>query len=154
MIGKIYKRQGAVSIVILAITMLFLVMFILLIAILITYINTYVIVYNYKIDLYNLNRSAIISVNKLEGKYGIYNYDANVYLNKFKELLILTYNLDGDLKNGSRYIQEVDIIEYEIKNNEIYVYTSIKYIPIIFRLFFSNGCTFYVKNNISIKTYI
>lgn len=118
-------------------------------------------------DLYNLNRSAIVSVNKVEGKYGIYQYDRKKYMQQFKELLKKTYNLNDNLQNGDKFIEEIRIIEYEvynkgdvdtvtnkaIPNDMIHVLTSITYQPIVFRKIFANDCTFMVHNDISIEMY-
>lgn len=165
--GKKYSKSGEISVVIIALTVLFILVFLMVFGVCITYINMYSIVYNYKMDLYNLNKSAIMSVNKVEGKFGIYEYNKDRYEEKFLELLKIAYNLNEELKNGNRYIQEVKILEYNIyksgdvdsctnkKINEdtIHVVTSITYNPIIFKKLFPNNCTFTIHNDISIKIY-
>lgn len=155
------------SIVLIAIMVSFILVLLLLFAICIMYINVYSIVYNYKMDLYNLNRSAILSVNKVEGKFGIYEYDKSKYMQQLVTLLRKTYNLDENLCNGSRGIEKIKILEYDIyragqvdnitnkiiSNDVIHILTSIRYNPIIFKSLFPNDCTFKVHNDISIKMY-
>ena len=165
--GKLYRKSGTISIVIIALSGLFVIVLLVMFAVCIMYINMYSIVYNYKMDLYNLNRSAIISINKSEGKFGIYEYNKQEYQNLFLELLKKTYNLNDELKNGDRYIEKVEILEYEIytsgnidsvtgkriNSDIIHVVTSITYNPIIFKSLFPDNCTFVVHNDISIKRY-
>ena len=79
--GKLYRKSGTISIVIIALSGLFVIVLLVMFAVCIMYINMYSIVYNYKMDLYNLNRSAIISINKAEGKFGIYEYEKQKYQN-------------------------------------------------------------------------
>lgn len=165
--GKTHKKGGDISIFLIAITVTFVTIFVLLFSICVMYINMYSIVYNYKMDLYNLNRSAIVSVNKVEGKYGIYNYDKNVYFQQFKELLKKTYGLNDNLQNSDKFIEKIEILEYDIytkgsfdnvthkvvQEDIIHVLTTITYQPIIFKSIFENNCTFTIHNDISIKMY-
>ena len=165
--GRNIRRSGNISIIIIVIMVIFIFMLLILFSICIIYINVYSIVYNYKMDLYNLNRSAIISVNKVEGKLGVYEYDKNKYINQFILLLKKTYNLDNNLSDGSRNIDKIEILEYEIyhlgdvdnvtnkvlKNDVVHVLTKITYKPIIFKNLFPDNCTYIVHNDISIKTY-
>ncbi len=167
MCGSITNRRGGVSIFIISITTMLVIMIILLFAVCVLNINTYSIVYNYKIDLYNLNRNAIMSVNKVEGKYGIYKYDKEKYLYNFKKLLQKSYGLNDELKNGNRFIKEIKILEYDVlyksqidsvsnklvENDIVHVVTSIEYNPIIFKSLFPNNCVFTLHNDISIRMY-
>lgn len=165
--GNVCSKRGDISIIIISFTTIAITMLLLLFAVSIINVNTYCLVYNYKMDLYNLNRNAIITVNKVEGKYGIYEYNKEKYLNTFKELLQKTYGLNENLKNGNKGIKEIKILEYDIlytsqrdnitkknvKNDTIHVVTSIEYTPIIFNSIFPNNCIFTIHNDISIKMY-
>ena len=73
------------------------------------------ILYNIKLDMYSINKSAIISVNKgvTSRQRGI-SYDKSEYLAYFKEMIKKNYNLDDNLSNSNGLIQKVDIIDYEI----------------------------------------
>lgn len=160
-------KKGDISIYIVMITIIFIILIIIFFSAIILLINVYVIVYDYKLNLYNLNRSAIMSVNSIKGSYEIYEYDKNEYLETFRKLLIKQYNLNQDLQHGKKNILKIEIIEYEIyekgdidtitnkkiNNNTIHVVTNIRYKPIILYFLFENEINFKVHNDISIKEY-
>ena len=72
------------------------------------------ILYNVKLDMYSMNKAAIIAVNKgITSREG-FSYDKKTYLEQFQKLLVKNYNLDKDLKNDTGIIKSVKIIEYDI----------------------------------------
>lgn len=158
-------RRGDISIYIIMIVIISIIILVVFFGSIILLINVYIVVYDYKINLYNLNKNAVMSVNNIKGSYGIYEYDKAQYLQEFKKSLIKQYVVDEELKNGKKNILKIDILEYEIykkddidsitnksmKNNTIHVITNIKYKPIIFSFLFKEGITFKVHNDISIK---
>lgn len=86
--------------------------FLFIIMIFISEVNS--ILYNVKLDMYSINKSAIISVNKGVTSREKFSYDKKTYLEHFKNLLVKNYNLDKELKNETGIIKEVKIIEYDI----------------------------------------
>ncbi len=71
--------------------------------------------YNIKLDMYSINKSAIISVNKgATSRSRIIDYDKKEYLNYFKEMIKKNYNLDDNLSNLNGLVQKVDIVDYEV----------------------------------------
>lgn len=86
--------------------------FLFIIMIFISEVNS--ILYNVKLDMYSINKSAIISVNKGVTSREKFSYDKKTYLEYFKNLLVKNYNLDKELKNETGIIKEVKIIEYDI----------------------------------------
>ncbi|MBE5821668.1 MAG: hypothetical protein E7311_03645 [Clostridiales bacterium] len=160
-------KKGDVSIYIIMIVIVFMIILLLFFSATVLLINVYIVVYDYKLNLYNLNKNAIMSVNNLKGSYGIYEYDKNEYLSEFKKALIKQYQLNESLENGNKNISKIEILEYEIyekndidsitskeiNNNTIHVVTNIKYRPIIFSFLFKKGIIFKVHNDISIKEY-
>ena len=73
------------------------------------------ILYNIKLDMYSINKSAIISVNKgTTSRAKTISYDKNDYLVYFKEMIKKNYNLDDNLINLNGLVQRVDIVDYEI----------------------------------------
>ncbi len=166
-IKKLLDKKGDMSVYVITLTAIFIIFILIAFSICVLFVNIYSVVYDYKMDLYNLNKSAVISVNKVKGSYGIYEYDKNEYLEKFKEMLIKSYNLDINLKNGSKFIKQIEILEYEIykngqtdsitkkhiQNDTIHVVTNITFEPILFKFIFPNNCTFKLHNDISIKLY-
>ena len=87
------------------------------------------ILYNIKLDMYSINKSAIISVNKgITSRSKSISYNKNEYLNYFKEMVKENYNLDDNLSNTNGIVQKVEIIDYEIyKNGKKDKYTN-KYV--------------------------
>lgn len=159
------NKKGYLSVYILTITFTFILIFIILFSGLMFFTNIYSVVYNYKIDLYNLNMKAIITANKNLGSYGIYNYNKEEYIKLFKEDLKNTYNLNDNLENGNKFITKIEILEYEIYKNgakdsitnkkieydTIHMVSNINFNPIVFKFIFKDGCKFKVHNDIKIK---
>ena len=81
-------------------------------AIFMSHINT--ILYNLKIDMYSLNRSAIIAVNKYHTSIDAFSYDEKVYEEEFIKGLKANYDLNDNLENENKLISKIDVVEYEI----------------------------------------
>ncbi len=77
-----------------------------------SYINT--ILYNLKIDMYSLNRSAIIAVNKYHTSIDAFSYDKYVYKQEFVKGLKSNYDLNDNLENENKLISKIEIVEYAI----------------------------------------
>lgn len=112
---------------VLSIAMIFIaiviIIFTFIIAIFMNHINS--ILYNFKLDMYALNRSAIIAINKLEGSIDAFSYDEEVYREEFLKNLKSNYSLDDNLKNNDKLISGVEIIEYTIyEDNDKDSYTN------------------------------
>ena len=88
------------------------IIFVLIITIFISHINS--VLYNLKIEMYSLNRSAIIAVNKNKANIDNFAYDSQTYEKEFIKLLKSNYELDDDLKNENKLINKIKIIEYKI----------------------------------------
>lgn len=159
------NKKGYLSAYILIITIVFILIIIILFSSLMFFTNIYSVVYNYKIDLYNLNIKSIITINKNKGSYGDYIYNKEEYLKLFKDDLKKIYNLNDSLENGNKFITKIDIIEYEIykkgvkdsitgkeiNDDTIHVVSNITFNPIVFKFIFREGCKFKVHNDIKIK---
>lgn len=88
------------------------VIFVLIITIFVSHINS--VLYNFKIEMYSLNRSAIIAVNKNKANIDNFSYDKNTYEKEFIELLKNNYELDDELKNENKLISKIEIVEYKV----------------------------------------
>ncbi len=73
--------------------------------------------YNIKLDMYSLNKSAIIAVNKAQTSRGTFSYDKKAYKEQFENLLKKNYSLDDKLINETGIIKQVKIKEYDIYKN-------------------------------------
>lgn len=70
--------------------------------------------YNIKLDMYSINKSAIISVNKGITSRNHFSYDKEEYKEYLKDMLRKNYNLDEKLENKNGIVQRATILEYEI----------------------------------------
>ena len=70
--------------------------------------------YNIKLDMYSINKSAIISVNKGITSRDSFSYDEKEFKECFEKLIKINYNLDESLKNEEKIIESVKIKEYKI----------------------------------------
>lgn len=121
---KILKNQNGE---ILSIAMIFvaivIIIFVFIIAIFMNHINS--ILYNFKLDMYMLNRSAIISINKIEGSIDKFSYNKKSYEEEFLKLMKHNYELDENLENNNKLISKIEIVEYDIyEDNEKDSYTN------------------------------
>jgi hypothetical protein len=72
------------------------------------------IIYGVKTDMYTINKSAVIAVNKNKANIDNFTYDSKEYKKYFEEALRKNYNLNKDLENKNGLIKKVIINEYEI----------------------------------------
>lgn len=111
------KRENGeiltISILVIAIAIT---IFIFVLAIFMSHVNT--VLYNFKIDMYTLNKSAIISINKGTTSIDDFLYNKSVYKNEFIEGLKRNYDLDENLENKDKLISKVEIIEYDILGDQ------------------------------------
>ena len=76
--------------------------------------SLYPILYNLKIDMYSLNKSAVISVNKYKTSIDDFSYNSKVYKNEFINGLKANYDLNDELENKDKLINKIEVIEYTI----------------------------------------
>ena len=89
-----------------------LVIFLFIMLIFISEVNAYV--YNFKLDMYSINKSAIISVNKGITTRESFSFDKKTYQEYFEEMLRKNYKLNENLENSNGIIKSVKILEYDI----------------------------------------
>ena len=71
-------------------------------------------IYNLKLDMYSINKSAIISMNKPSTSRGGYSYSEKDFRLYLEDLLKRNYNLDDNLENPNGFVKKVEIKEYTI----------------------------------------
>lgn len=117
------KNKGNILIIGLVFIAIALVILTFIIAIFISQINS--VLYNIKLDMYSMNRSAIIAVNKNIANMDFFTYDKETYKKEFVNLLKDTYELDENFSNNSKLIRKVEVEEYEIySKNKIDKFTN------------------------------
>ena len=83
------KNSGMVVTISTVFIAISIVVFILIVTIFVSHINS--VLYNFKIEMYSLNRSAIISVNKNKANIDNFSYDSNTYKKEFISKAIKVY---------------------------------------------------------------
>ena len=152
---------------ILTITMIFMAIiisiFIFIIAIFMSNVNG--IIYGVKTDMYTINKSAIIAVNKNQANIDNFTYNKKEYEKYFKESLIKNYNLNKNLENRKGMVNKITIEEYRIykkgeKDNytketcddvTIHTVVSIKIKPIILKKQLEKIFTFEIHEDVNLN---
>ena len=155
-----YSKNGNVVLIAVVFIALILIIFILIGAIFMGTINS--IIHDVKLDMYSINKSAIIAVNKGVTSRGSFSYDIKSYKQNFEKVLKNNYNLDEKLTNKNGLIQDVEIIEYDIyeigkrdnyikkkqKDTSIHSVIKIKIKPIFMEEILEDVFTFYVHEDV------
>lgn len=124
------------------------------------------ILYNMKTEIYSINKSAIIAVNKTETSIGNFSFNKKAYKNYFEEVLKANYDLDDDFCNKEKLISTVKIIEYDIyekgskdsftdkkcENRVIHTVLEVKIKPIIMKEFFEKIFTFEIHEDVILNS--
>lgn len=70
--------------------------------------------HNIKLDMYSINKSAVISVNKGITSRNSFSYSKEAYKKSFVDLIKKNYSLNDNLKGSNGLVRSVDILQYEI----------------------------------------
>lgn len=112
MISIVKKENGNILTIGLIFVSIAMVIIMFVIAVFMSHINS--ILYNMKLDMYSMNKSAVIAVNKNKANIDYFSYDKATYQNEFVKLLKSNYDLDDNLRNESKLIYGIEVKEYEI----------------------------------------
>ena len=140
--------------------------FIFILSIFMSHINT--ILYNFKIDMYTLNRSAIISINKTTSSIDDFSYDLDAYKVAFTEGLMKNYELDEKLENKEKLINKIEIVDYKIYEDDkkdsytnkrcdgrtLHTVVKLKIKPIILDEFLEDIFTFTIHEDVALNSMI
>lgn len=121
--------------------------------------------HNIKLDMYSINKSAIVSVNKGITSREQFNYDKKDLQKHFEELLKANYNLNSDFKNKDGLVREIEIIEYDIlkkgkkdnysnvklKNNTVHSVIKVRVRPIFMEDTLKDVFTFYIHEDVALN---
>lgn len=150
MIGVIF-----VSIVIVIITFI--------IAVFMSHINN--ILYNIKLDMYSMNKTAVISVNKNITSMDKFSYNETSYKKEFVNLLRKNYELDENMSNNEKLINRINVKEYDIyeerekdsfskkrcDDRTIHTVLEIRITPIILKEFLKDIFIFTIHEDVSLN---
>lgn len=109
---KVDNQKGDVLTITLIFVAIALIIFTFVIAIFMSHINN--VLYNLKIDMYSMNKSAIIAVNKYSTSIDRFSYNIEAYKEEFIKFLKSNYNLNDELSNSEKLITSIEIKEYAI----------------------------------------
>lgn len=118
--------------------------------------------YNIKLDMYSINKSAIISVNKGITSRGEFSYDEKEFEEHFQKMIQANYGLNEELKNEDGLVQKVNIKEYKIytkgkrdnytkkrlKDTTIHSVIEVKIKPIVFEDMLENLFIFEIHEDV------
>ena len=157
------NQKGNVLIISVIFISIAIIIFTFTIAVFTSHINS--ILYNLKLDMYSMNRSAIIAVNKNTANIDYFSYDENSYKDEFVKLLKTNYELDESLSNLEKLITSIEIIEYDIyekrqkdsytgercENRVIHTILRVKVKPIILRNVLEDIFVFTVHEDVNLN---
>ena len=141
-----------------------LIIFLFIIMVFISQVNS--LLYNIKLDMYSINKSAIISVNKGITSRNYFSYDKEEYKEYLKNMLMKNYKLDEKLENKNGIIQKATILEYEIysagkkdkysnskvKDTTIHSVIEVKVKPIILESILEKYFVFEIHEDVVLNT--
>ena len=118
--------------------------------------------YNIKLDMYSINKSAILSVNKGITSRKDFSYDEKEFRIYFEKMIKANYGLNDEFRNENGLIKEVDIKEYKIytkgkkdaytkeylRNTTIHSVITVKVEPIIFKKLLENIFVFDIHEDV------
>lgn len=123
--------------------------------------------YNIKLDMYSINKSAVISVNKGITSREKFSYDEKTYEEYFIKMLKSNYKLDNNLENEQGVIKYAKVIEYDIfmpgekdeyindKVDDITIHSviEVKIKPIILSKMLENFFIFEIHEDVVLNTF-
>ncbi|MBQ9279880.1 MAG: hypothetical protein IJ215_02375 [Clostridia bacterium] len=161
--SSIKREEGNILTIGLIFVAIAIIVFLFIIAVFMSHINS--ILYNMKLDMYSMNKSAIIAVNKNKANVDNFSYDKETYKKEFIKLLKMNYDLDDNLRNADKLIYGIDVKEYEVYENKkkdsysnkntdgrvIHTVLKVRIKPIILRNFLENIFIFDVHEDVSLN---
>lgn len=158
------KNSGNILCVAMIFIAIAVVIFTFIIAVFRCHVNN--VLYNVKLDMYSMNRSAIIAVNKYNTSIDKFSYNAEAYKKEFIKLLKENYELDNNFKNDKKLISSIIVKEYDIYENRekdsftgnrsdgrtIHTVMEVKIKPIILKNTLENIFVFTIHEDVALNT--
>lgn len=152
---------------VLIISVIFIAICIVIILFIATFFMSHVnsILYNLKLEMYSINKSAVIAVNKNKTSIDDFSYNKKSYREYFENAIKTSYDLDENFENNNKLISNVRILEYEIyekgskdrTNGEIcddrviHTVLKVKIKPIIMRSVFEDIFAFEIHEDVNLN---
>lgn len=160
---KLLKQDGNIVILSMIFIGIIVSIFIFVTAIFMSSVNS--LLYGVKTDMYTINKSAMIAVNKNKANIDMFSYNEEEYKKVFVKLLKENYGLDDKLENKNGLISKIDIEEYKIYNkgqidkftnvrcDDIVIHTvlKVKVKPIVLRKLFEKVFVFDIHEDVNLN---
>lgn len=157
------KENGNVIVIAMIFIAIVISIFVFIIAIFMSNVNG--ILYGVKTDMYLINKSAVVAINKNKGNVDVFSYNKKEYEKYFKESLMKNYDLNENLENNNKLIKKIEIEEYDIyqkgkkdkftnqKCDDIMIHTvvKVKIKPIIMPHILENIFTFEIHEDVNLN---
>mgnify|MGYP004516201309 FL=1 len=157
------NNKGNVLIIGIVFVAIAIVIFTFVIAVFMSHINS--VLYSVKLDMYSMNKSAVIAVNKNKANTDRFSYNKNAYKDEFVKLLIKNYELDDNFSNEDKLITHISIEEYEVYNKNkkdnftkkrcddrtIHTVLKVKVRPIILKEFLEDIFCFTIHEDVNLN---
>ena len=154
------SHNKAISVIFIAICVV-IIMFIA--AVFMSHVNS--ILYNIKLEMYMINKSAVIAVNKNETSIDDFSFNKKAYKEYFEDAIKSSYDLNDEFENNAKLISSVKVIEYDIyesgkkdyytgevcDDRTIHTVLEVKIRPIIMREFFEDIFTFNIHEDVNLN---
>lgn len=157
------SKKGNVLIIGVIFIAIAIVIFAFIIAVFMSHINS--VLYSIKLDMYSMNKSAVIAVNKNIANTDKFSYNKDAYKKEFMKLLIENYKLDDNFSNEDKLITHISVEEYEVYNKNkkdsftkkrcddrtIHTVIKVKIKPIILKEFLENIFCFTIHEDVNLN---
>lgn len=157
------NNKGNVLIIGIVFVAIAIVIFTFVIAVFMSHINS--VLYSVKLDMYSMNKSAVIAVNKNKANTDRFSYNKNAYKDEFVKFLIKNYELDDNFSNEDKLITHISIEEYEVYNKNkkdnftkkrcddrtIHTVLKVKVRPIILKEFLEDIFCFTIHEDVNLN---
>ncbi len=157
-------KKGNVLIIAVIFIAIAIVIILFIAAIFMSHVNS--ILYNMKLEMYSINRSAIIAVNKYNTSIDKFSYNKKAYKKYFENAIKKSYDLNDEFENKDKLISSLKIMEYEIyekgrkdsitlektDNRVIHTVIEVKIRPIIMREYFEDIFKFVIHEDVNLNT--
>ena len=156
-------KQGNVLVIAMIFVAICMVVILFIAAIFMSHVNS--ILYHLKLEMYSINQSAILSVNKNSTSIDNFSYHPKTYRTYFEKALKENFHLNDQLENRDNLIEYVKIIEYDMIENgkrdpftkekcdgrKIHTVIEVKIKPIILRQFFEKVLIFQIHEDVNLN---
>lgn len=160
---KIKRENGNVVIIAMIFVGIFITIILFIGAVFMSNVNS--ILHSVKTDMYTINKSAIMAVNKNRANIDDFEYDEKEYKKYFSQMLKKNYDLNDYYENKEKLITKLEIIEYTIypkgkKDNftkekcddaTLHTIVKIKMKPIIMTKMFEDIFTYTIHEDVNLN---